>query len=89
MNTQLIQLAMANLIYKHSSYSPRPVLDFILHYISQTCDCCWKSAANTFLTCVVHCKKSMNFGIRYTRVPVPSQPLIFLISWKLRFLKMK
>lgn len=80
---------MANLIYKHSSYSPSPVLDFILHYISRTHDCCWKSAAHTFLTCVVHSKKSTNFGIRHTWVPVPSQPLIFLISWKLRFLKIK
>lgn len=38
--------------------------------------------------CTVN-KKSTNFGIRHTWVPVPSQPLIFLISWKLRFLKIK
>lgn len=42
-----------------------------------------------FLACLVQSKKSTNFGIRHTWVPVPVLPLIFLISWKFRFLRIK
>lgn len=72
---QIIQLEMANLIYKLRSYNPSPMLDFILHCISRTCDCCWKSTAHTLLTCVVQSRKSTSFGIRHTWVLVPGVSL--------------
>lgn len=85
----IIQLEMANLRYKLRSYNASPMLDFILHCISQTSDCCWKPTAHTLLNCVLQRKKSRSFGVRHTWVLVPGLPLGFLISRKLGFLRIK